>query len=155
MAEAGLTARYIDVPYYEHEAAAASAISYLCANPSVTALFCANDLVAITFILAAKQAGISVPERVSVVGFDDIDLAGFVTPSLTTMAVDKAAMGRLAVTLLAHRVDVGKECVTSTLVRPHLIERESVRTIELSPPLLEQRTMLSPQPEPVHAAERA
>jgi LacI family transcriptional regulator len=90
-----------------------------------------------------------------VVGFDDIDLAGFVTPSLTTMAVDKAAMGRLAVTLLAHRVDVGKECVTSTLVRPHLIERESVRTIELSPPLLEQRTMLSPQPEPVHAAERA
>jgi DNA-binding LacI/PurR family transcriptional regulator len=155
MAEAGLTPRYIDAPYYEHEAAAAAAISYLCANPSVTALFCANDLVAITFILAAKQAGISVPERVSVVGFDDIDLAGFVSPSLTTMAVDKAAMGRLAVTLLAHRIDVGEECVTSTLVRPQLIERESVRTIELSPPSPEQRPMLRPEPEPVHAVERA
>lgn len=155
MAEAGLTPRYIDAPYYEHEAAAAAAISYLCANPSVTALFCANDLVAITFILAAKQAGISVPERVSVVGFDDIDLAGFVSPSLTTMAVDKAAMGRLAVTLLAHRIDVGEECVTSTLVRPQLIERESVRAIELSPPSPEQRPMLRPEPEPVHAVERA
>jgi LacI family transcriptional regulator len=155
MAEAGLTPRYIDAPYYEHEAAAAAAISYLCANPSVTALFCANDLVAITFILAAKQAGISVPERVSVVGFDDIDLAGFVSPTLTTMAVDKVGMGRLAVTLLAHRVDVGEECVTSTLVRPQLIERESVRTIELSPPSPEQRPMLRPEPEPVHAVERA
>jgi Transcriptional regulators len=155
MAEAGLTPRYIDAPYYEHEAAAAAAISYLCANPSVTALFCANDLVAITFILAAKQAGISVPERVSVVGFDDIDLAGFVSPTLTTMAVDKVGMGRLAVTLLAHRVDVGEESVTSTLVRPQLIERESVRTIELSPPSPEQRPMLRPEPEPVHAVERA
>lgn len=153
MAEAGLTPRYIDVPYYEHEAAAAAAISYLCANPSVTAIFCANDLVAITFIQAAKQAGMAVPERVSVVGFDDIDLAGFISPSLTTMAVDKAGMGRLAVTLLAHRIDVGEECVTSTLVRPQLIERESVRTIEPTLPAPERRPMLRPESEPVPAIE--
>jgi DNA-binding LacI/PurR family transcriptional regulator len=149
MVEAGLTPRYIDVPYYEHEAAAAAAISYLCAHPSVTALFCANDLVAITFILAAKQAGIAVPERVSVVGFDDIDLAGFVSPALTTMAVDKAAMGRLAVTLLAHRIDVGEECVTSTLVRPQLIERDSVRTLEPAVRLAEKVPMLDPEAQPV------
>jgi DNA-binding LacI/PurR family transcriptional regulator len=155
MAQAGLSARYIDAPYYEHEAAAAAAIRYVRANPSVTAIFCANDLVAITFIQAAKQAGIPVPERVSVVGFDDIDLAGFISPALTTMAVDKAGMGRLAVTLLAHRIDVGEECVTSTLVRPQLIERESVRTIELAPPSPEKRPMLRPQPEPVPAVEQA
>ena len=71
------------------------------------------------------------------------------------MAVDKAGMGRLAVTLLAHRLDVGEECVTSTLVRPQLIERETVRTIEPSPPSPEKPPMLRPEPEPVHAVERA
>ena len=64
------------------------------------------------------------PDRLSVVGFDDIDLAGFVSPALTTMAVDKVGMGRIAVTLLAHRLELGKECVTQTFVRPTLVERE-------------------------------
>ncbi len=64
MAEAGLTARYIDAPYYEHESRRRRRPSATCArNPSVTAIFCANDLVAITFIQAAQQAGISVPEQ--------------------------------------------------------------------------------------------
>jgi LacI family transcriptional regulator len=137
MAEAGLTARYIDVPYYEHEKAAAAAIHYLRANPKVTAIFCANDMVAVTFIQAATQAGISVPDQVSVVGFDDIDLSSFISPALTTMAVDKAGLGRLAVTLLAHRLDIEQECVTTTLVRPELVERGSVRTLDHSLPLPE------------------
>jgi DNA-binding LacI/PurR family transcriptional regulator len=148
MAEAGLTPHYIDAPYYEHETAAASAISYLRANRNVTAIFCANDLVAITFIQAARLVGISVPDQVSVVGFDDIDMASFISPALTTMAVDKAGMGRLAVTLLAHRLEVGKECVTATLVRPQLIERETVRTLEPAPPLVEEVPMLRPEPQP-------
>jgi hypothetical protein len=42
-------------------------------------------------------------------------------------------MGRLAVTLLAHRLEVGKECFTSTLVQPQLIERESVRNLAAAP----------------------
>jgi LacI family transcriptional regulator len=130
VAEAGLSTHYIDVPYYEHEQAAAAAIEYLRSNPEVTAIFCANDLVAVTFIQAARQAGITVPDQVSVIGFDDIDLANIISPGLTTMAVDKPGMGRLAVTLLAHRLEVGKKCVTSTLVRPELIERETVRRLE-------------------------
>jgi LacI family transcriptional regulator len=146
MCEAGLTPRFIDAPYYEHETAAAAAINYLRANPSVTAIFCANDLVAITFMQAARMAGISVPDQVSVVGFDDIDLASFISPPLTTMAVDKMGMGRLAVTLLAHRLDVGEECVTSTLIRPQLIERKSVRTLE--PALRQPETPPLPRAEP-------
>jgi DNA-binding LacI/PurR family transcriptional regulator len=149
MAEAGLTPRYIDAPYYEHETAAASAISYLRAHGNVTAIFCANDLVAITFIQAARLAGIAVPDQVSVIGFDDIDMASFITPALTTMAVDKAGMGRLAVTLLAHRLEVGKECVTATLVRPQLIERETVRTLEPALRLTETVPMLRPEAQPV------
>lgn len=134
--EAGLALHYIDVPYYEHERAAAAAIEYLGANPRVTAIFCANDLVAVTFVQAARQAGIVVPDQISVIGFDDIDLASIMSPALTTMAVDKPGMGRLAVTLLAHQLEVGKKCVTATLVRPELIERETVRTIKAAPRLI-------------------
>jgi LacI family transcriptional regulator len=115
-----------------HERAAAAAVQYVQANPEVTAIFCANDLVAITFIQAARMAGISTPDQVSVMGFDDIDLASIIAPPLTTMAVDKPGMGRLAVTLLLHQLEVGKECRTTTLVKPTLVERATVRTIDRS-----------------------
>ncbi len=146
IAEAGLSPHYIDVPYYEHERAAAAAVEYLNANPGVTAIFCANDLVAVTFLQAARQAGIVVPDQVSVIGFDDIDLASIISPALTTMAVDKPGMGRLAVTLLAHQLEVGKKCVTATLVRPELIERETVRSIKAPPRLVAAGQILERQP---------
>jgi LacI family transcriptional regulator, galactose operon repressor len=130
IADAGLTTHYVDVPYYDHERAAAAAVQYVQANPEVTAIFCANDLVAITFIQAARMAGISTPDQVSVMGFDDIDLASIIAPPLTTMAVDKPGMGRLAVTLLLHQLEVGKECRTTTLVKPTLVERATVRTLD-------------------------
>jgi LacI family transcriptional regulator len=134
IAEHGLTPRYIDAPYFPPEAAATAGVAYLRANRDITAVFCANDAVAVALLQAARQAGIGIPDQVSVVGFDDIDLAGFVSPALTTMAVDKVGMGRIAVTLLAHRLELGKTCVTQTLVRPQLVERESVRTLSPSAP---------------------
>jgi DNA-binding LacI/PurR family transcriptional regulator len=130
LAQARLTPHYIDVPFYEHERAVAAAVEYLQANSEVTAIFCANDLVAITLIQAARIAGISIPEQVSVVGFDDIDLAGIIAPGLTTMAVDKPGMGRLAVSLLLHQLEVGKECGSTTLMKPRLVERATVRTLD-------------------------
>jgi DNA-binding LacI/PurR family transcriptional regulator len=126
-AENGLRPHFIDAPYYPAAGAAAAGVACLKANPHISAVFCANDAVAVALMQALRQTGIVVPDQVSVVGFDDIDLAGFVSPALTTMAVDKVGMGRIAVTMLAHRLDVGKECVTQTLVRPQLVERESVR----------------------------
>jgi LacI family transcriptional regulator len=130
MAEAGLARHYIDAPYWPPEEAAAVGISYLHSHPSTTAVFCANDAVAVALLMAARQAGIDIPGRVSIIGFDDIDLASFVSPGLTTMAVDKVGMGRIAVTLLAHRLEVGKECVTQTLVRPTLVLRESTSVVD-------------------------
>jgi len=87
VSEARLTPHYVDVPYYDHERAAEAAVQYVLAHPEVTAIFCANDLTAITFLQAARVAGVSVPDQVSVVGFDDIDLASIIRPGLTTMAV--------------------------------------------------------------------
>lgn len=133
IAEAGLTAHFIDTPYWPPEAAAGTGIAYLRANPEISAVFCANDAVAVALMQSARLAGMAIPGRISVVGFDDIDLAGFISPPLTTMAVDKVGMGRIAVTLLAHRLELGKECVTQTLVRPTLIQRESVRQFAPTP----------------------
>ena len=133
MLEAGLTPRFIDTRYWPPEDAAIPGVQYLAAHPEITAVFCSTDVVAVALLQACRQAGIVVPDQVSVVGFDDIDLAGFVSPALTTMAVDKVGMGRIAVTLLAHRLDLGKDCVTQTLVRPRLVQRQSVRNLNAVP----------------------
>jgi len=147
VSEARLTPHYVDVPYYDHERAAEAAVQYVLAHPEVTAIFCANDLTAITFLQAARVAGVSVPDQVSVVGFDDIDLASIILPGLTTMAVDKPGMGRLAVTLLLHQLEFGKIAGCTTLVKPTLVERATVRTIEREAP--EAGTVPLSEPAPV------
>jgi len=127
--EAELPTHYVDVAYAPPEAAAAAAIRYLEAHPEVTAAFCCNDAVAVALIQAARPAGIDVPGRLSLVGYDDIDLARYVSPQLTTMAVDKLGMGRLAVTLLLHRMEFGEAAMTQAFIRPRLVERGSVGRI--------------------------
>ncbi|MEU4746282.1 substrate-binding domain-containing protein, partial [Actinosynnema sp. NPDC023658] len=58
-----------------------------------TAVFCASDEMAVGALLAARHAGLRVPEDLAVVGFDDIELAALVDPPLTTLAQDKAGIG--------------------------------------------------------------
>jgi LacI family transcriptional regulator len=60
------------------------------------------------------------------VGYDDIDLADCVSPSLTTMHVDKIEMGRLAVQLLINRIEHPESNLVRAAIRPRLIERDSV-----------------------------
>lgn len=90
-----------------------------------TALFTANDEMAVGAILALKAAGLGVPRDVSVVGFDDIEFAGLHDPALTTMRQPRREMGREAmqaiVTLLA-----GGELPSRTIILPHeLVKRAS------------------------------
>ena len=58
-----------------------------------TAVFCASDLMALGAIRAVAERGLEVPRDVSIVGFDDIQLAGHVQPPLTTLRQDKARLG--------------------------------------------------------------
>ena len=69
-------------------------------HPSTTALFVANDQMAMGALRALREAGRRVPEDVSVVGFDDIPEAAFSQPPLTTIRQDFAALGREAVRLV-------------------------------------------------------
>ncbi|MFC7322014.1 LacI family DNA-binding transcriptional regulator [Halobacillus campisalis] len=75
-------------------------MSLLKEQPDVTSVFCASDLMAIGAISAAKQLNYCVPEDLSVVGYDDIPLSSYISPSLTTISQDKFALGYNAAEML-------------------------------------------------------
>ena len=78
----------------------------LCArSPTITAVFCYNDFVALGAIRAARELGRQVPEELSVVGFDDNVWAGDVDPPLTTFRFPREEMGRKAASLLLDRIE--------------------------------------------------
>ena len=86
-------------------------------------LICYNDLVAIGALQACAELGIGVPDDIAVVGCDDIRMASLVTPSLTTLAVDKYHLGRKTVTMLLERI--GGKSSGPLILRPELIVRQS------------------------------
>jgi DNA-binding LacI/PurR family transcriptional regulator len=91
-----------------------------------SALLCANDETAIGATKALREAGRRVPDDVSVVGFDDIDMAEHLTPALTTVRIHKRAIGATAVkTLIARAADPDAMPVT-ILLPTELIKRDSV-----------------------------
>lgn len=96
-----------------------------------TAIVCGNDVLATGAIVRARQSGIAVPQDVSVTGFDDIDLATAVYPSLTTVRVPQKRMGRTAAQLLLELLSTGKK-PSSIEFDTEIIHRES-----LGPPRLQ------------------
>ena len=92
-------------------------------DPAVTAVFVANDQMAMGTLRALAERGLRVPDDVSVVGFDDIPEASFFQPPLTTIRQDFASLGRAAVRLVIGAL-AGEE-LESALVPPRLVTRAS------------------------------
>jgi LacI family transcriptional regulator len=91
-----------------------------------TAIFCFNDIAAIGAIRALKDAGLSVPGDVSVVGFDDIQSAAYATPSLTTVRQPLMEMGKRGAQVLLERIaDREKPFPAEIVMSPELVVRES------------------------------
>jgi DNA-binding LacI/PurR family transcriptional regulator len=90
-----------------------------------TALLSFNDMAAIGAMRALHDAGLRVPEDVSVVGFDDIEHAAFHTPSLTTIRQPLHDMGKLAAKTLLDQIKTGKMPPPQIAVKPQLMTRES------------------------------
>jgi len=91
-----------------------------------TAIFCFNDIAAIGAIRALKDAGLSVPGDVSVVGFDDIQSAAYTTPSLTTVRQPLLDMGRRGAEVLLERIaDRERAYAAEIVMAPELVIRES------------------------------
>jgi LacI family transcriptional regulator len=122
----GLSPHLIDISYVLTHAGAVLGLDYVERHPEVTALFGANDLLTVSFMQLARDAGYRLPADLSVAGFDDIDLAALVMPALTTMRIDRTQMARAALALLAYRLEEPDGPLATTLIRPSLVERDSV-----------------------------
>ena len=91
----------------------------------VTAVFCANDQMALGLLRALAELAVRVPDDVSVVGFDDIPEAAFFLPPLTTVRQDFAELGKRAVHLLIERISGNRDPDPGLPVAPELIVRAS------------------------------
>lgn len=90
-----------------------------------TALFAYNDISAIGAMRAFQEAGLRVPEDISVVGFDDIVSASFCIPGLTTVRQPLKKMGRIAAETLLARIENTGEVPSEIAVEPELVVRRS------------------------------
>ena len=90
----------------------------------VTAIFAANDHLALGLMRALRQRGYSIPQRVSIIGFDDVPEAAYYEPPLTTMRPDFAELGRVAMEMMLGHINREETLRADTLV-PELIIRES------------------------------
>src|SRR5581483_5153302 len=95
------------------------------ADPEVTAVFVANDQMALGLLRAIHEAGREVPSDLSVVGFDDIPEAAYFLPPLTTVRQDFIEMGRRSLRMLLRTIETGRRASAEPLVPPELVVRSS------------------------------
>lgn len=106
----------------EDVAAGQAALAYFRAQ-KVTAMFCYNDMTAIGVLMACREQGVAVPQELSVVGFDDIAMANYVTPALTTVRQPKIELGRLATQVMLDLLE--NRAGQDHILQPALITRAS------------------------------
>jgi DNA-binding LacI/PurR family transcriptional regulator len=105
-------------------------------SQGITGIICASDVLALGAIRAVRRAGLSVPEDVSVVGFDDSP-ASFINcthPPLTTVRQPIEAMGRAAVMMLVNQIERGPIAAEELLYEPELVVRGSTARAKVAHP---------------------
>ncbi|MEU8380273.1 LacI family DNA-binding transcriptional regulator [Streptosporangium sp. NPDC048865] len=98
----------------------------LARTPGVTAVFVANDQMALGALRAFAELGVRVPEQLSIVGFDDIPESEFFTPPLTTIRQDFGAVGKYSIEILLRQMEAGAEWSHERhVVPPRFVARAS------------------------------
>ncbi|ADL08468.1 LacI family DNA-binding transcriptional regulator [Thermosediminibacter oceani] len=119
--------RYVAYGDYTQQSGAEAFKELLREIPQITAVFCASDLMAVGALKAAGEMGKKVPGEISIVGFDDIELATIITPNLTTIRQEKYRIGYKAAELLLSIIRGEKP---RHVVVPHrLVVRQSTRAL--------------------------
>lgn len=90
------------------------------------AVFCFNDMMAMGALCAAHERGLTVPDDVSVMGYDDVELAAYMAPPLTTIHQPVPELGARAAGLLIDHLDAGAPLPRVVKLEPRLVERRSV-----------------------------
>ena len=92
-----------------------------------TGLFCSSDVLACGAIAAARERGLYVPEDISIIGFDDIEIAAYVVPGLTTVRQNRAEIGLTCAELLLKMLDGQNVRPETVRIPTQLIIRNSCR----------------------------
>jgi LacI family transcriptional regulator len=103
-------------------------------KPRPTAIFALNDLMALGALRAAAEAGYVVPRDLAVIGYDDLELAQFTSPPLTTISQPKKEIGAQAVSLLVDRISHKDRPPNRLMLAPELIVRRSSKATGRSTP---------------------
>lgn len=101
-------------------------------GPLPSAIFVCNDMMALGVINAAAELGIKIPDQLSIIGYDDIHIARFMTPALTTIHQPKYRLGKAAVEALLQRLENSVEESQVVQLEPTLVERHTVKKLSLS-----------------------
>ncbi|GFR36559.1 hypothetical protein TCEA9_23710 [Thermobrachium celere] len=94
-----------------------------------TAVFAAGDLMAVGAISAIKEKGLRVPEDISIIGYDDLDICRYITPKLTTIKQNTDLIGENAADILINAIDK-KNSRTSVIVPVELVIRDSCKSLK-------------------------
>jgi LacI family transcriptional regulator len=92
-----------------------------------TAIFALTDVTAVGVMHVAAEMGLKVPQQLSVIGFDDIPLANFMIPSLTTVAQPIQAMGEQAARLVLHHIESADHPIETVVLDTRLVVRHSTQ----------------------------
>jgi LacI family transcriptional regulator len=128
MAESDTTVRsewLAAAPGYTVEAGYEAADRLLTRSARPAAVMCANDLIAIGVLEAARDRGLSVPEDLRVIGFDDIETARLVTPRLTTILNPATLVGTTCADALLRRIEHPDSVFEQVALPTHLVIRGS------------------------------
>ena len=98
----------------------------------ITAIFATADILAAGIMTGIKKAGKSVPEDISIIGFDDINLCNLISPNLTTIHQDAPLKGELAVNYIIDKLEGKTISNKETILPVKIVERESVATLKSS-----------------------
>jgi LacI family transcriptional regulator len=94
-------------------------------GPVPTAVFAANDRMAIGAMHAIHEAGLRIPDDLSIVGLDDIEVAAYQIPPLTTIRQSFAELATHAVQLLLEIIEEGQPSQPQVVIEPVLVKRQS------------------------------
>lgn len=117
---------YIVYGDFEFETGRQAMRKLLALDERPEAVFCCNDAMAVGVYHALYQAGLSVPQDMAVVGYDDIELARYMSPPLTTIHQPKDELGELAVDTLLYRLGHPEIEPNVLVLTPELVVRQSV-----------------------------
>ncbi|MEJ6952004.1 LacI family DNA-binding transcriptional regulator [Natronospora cellulosivora (SeqCode)] len=92
-----------------------------------TAIFCQADVIAIAAIKAIRDAGLNVPDDFSIIGFDDIEVSKYITPSLTTVSQNTYQLGENAAEMLLKMIKSPKKRISPVILPSRLVKRNSCK----------------------------